>query len=252
MNKPIIFALIIFAALAAAACYQKSSSSSNAVKPVQSSASSSPVAENSLESAQCSASSSPIAAEPAALNNQTNVSGDYDRALDYLIAKNYEKAAAEFEAVVTTDAKNRQAYLHLGKSYQALSKTDKAIGAYKQAIELKPDDPEANYELGKILLDKKDYETSLPFIEKAAKIKYTSPEYLLALGDNYRELKKCDYAMVPYGKVSGFDDKNTAAYYGMGLCYIELKNRIAAGQQVRNLEKLDKDLAKKLADKIPK
>ena len=58
--------------------------------------------------------------------------------------------------------------------------------------------------------------------------------------------------MMPYGKVNGFDDKNTAAYYGMGLCYIELKNRIAAGQQLRNLEKRDANLAKILADKIPK
>ena len=231
----------------------QTSSNSNTVTSVQKSANSSPAAEKPVEPAQSSAKDSPkVAADSGALDTQTNANGDYDRGLDYLIAKNYEKAAAEFEAVIQTDAKNRQAYLHLGKSYKALDKTGEAVGAYKQAIELKPDDAEANYELGKILLDKKDFETSLPYIEKAAKIKYTSPEYLMALGDNYRELKRCDYAMVPYGKVPGFDAKNTGAYYGMGLCYIELKNRIAAGQQVRNLEKLDKDLAKKLADKIPK
>ncbi len=218
------------------ACYQKTAT--NHSKPMQTSASSSPVAEKT--------------GEPTNQASQISKKGDYDAALNYFNAKNYEKAAAEFEAVVKADAKNQPAQMHLGRSYRALNKTDAAIAAYRKAIELKPDDAEANYELGKIYLDKKDFQAALPYIEKAAKIKYTSTEYLIALGDNYRELKKCDYAMVPYGKVPGFDDKNTAAYYGMGLCYIELKNRIAAGQQVRNLEKLDKALAQKLADKIPK
>jgi len=232
MNKISVFALIVFASLSGA-CYQKSSS--NAVKPTQIPASSSPISEKSVEP-----------------NTETSKSGDYNAALNYFNSKDYQNAAAEFERVVKTDAKNQQAQLHLGRSYQALNKTDEAIGAYKKAIEIKPDDAEANYELGRIYLDRKEYEKSLPFIEKAAKIKYTSTDYLIALGDNYRQLKRCDYAMVPYGKVPGFDDKNTHAYYGMGLCYIELKNRIAAGQQVRNLEKLDKNLAKKLSDQIPK
>jgi tetratricopeptide (TPR) repeat protein len=234
MNKISVFALIVFASLSGA-CYQKSTSSN--IKPSQMPAtSSSPIAERSVEP-----------------DNKTPISsGDYNTALGYFNSKSYEKAAAEFEQVVKTDAKNLQAHFYLGKSYQALNKTDQAIGSYKKAIEVKPDYAEANYELGSIYMGKKDYETSLPYIEKASKIKYTSTDYLIALGDNYRELKRCNYAVVPYGKVNGFDDKNTAAYYGMGLCYIELKNRIAAGQQVRNLEKLDANLAKKLADKIPK
>lgn len=226
------FITLLISLLLTGACYQKSSS--NRALPSQSSASSTPVADKTVET-----------------NAQTSQEGDYSAALNYFNAKNYEKAAAEFEKVVKNDAKNQQAYLHLGRSYQSLNKTDPAVGAYKKAIEIKPDDAEANYELGKIYFDKKDFQTSLPFIEKASKLKHTSTVYLIALGDNYRELKKCDYAVVPYGKVMGFDDKNTAAYYGMGLCYIELKNRIAAGQQVRNLEKLDPNLAKKLAAQIP-
>jgi tetratricopeptide (TPR) repeat protein len=232
MNK-ITFSTLIVSLSLLGACYQKNSSSD--IKPAQTtSTSSSPVAEKSVES-----------------DLQTSKSGDFNTALSYFNSKNFEKAAAEFEEVLKADAKNQQAHFHLGKSYRALNKTDEAIAAYKKAVAVKPDYAEANYELGKIYFDKKDFQTSLPYIEKAAKIKYTSTDYLIALGDNYRELKKCDYAVVPYGKVNGFDDKNTAAYYGMGLCYIELKNRIAAGQQVRNLEKLDPNLAKKLAAQIP-
>jgi len=235
MNKINAVTLIVFV-LAISACYQKGST--NTVKPIQTSGTSAPVAEKSVE--------------PGNQMTTGDSGGDYSTALNYLKAKDYEKAASEFQSVVRKDSKNQLAYLNLARSYQGLKKSDQAVSAYKTAIELRADDAEANYELGKIYLDKKDYAASLPFIEKAAKIKYTSTDYLITLGDNYRELKKCDYAVVPYGKVMGFDDKNTAAYYGMGLCYITLKNRIAAGQQVRNLEKLDKNLAKKLEDQIPK
>lgn len=234
MKKLAVFVTVVFVSLLNS-CYQKKSGSNISGQPQTTATVAAPATEKSIEPAK-----------------QAKASGDYTAALNYFNSKEYEKAATEFEAVVKTDEKNQRAQFYLGKSYQSSGKTDSAIGAFRKAIAIKPDDAEANYELGKVYLDKKDFAAALPFIEKAAKIKYTSTEYLVALGDNYRELNKCDYAMVPYGKVSGFDDKNTAAYYGMGLCYIELKNRIAAGQQVRNLEKLDKDLAKKLADKIPK
>jgi tetratricopeptide (TPR) repeat protein len=233
MNKIIFITLSVFL-FASAACYQKSGTSN-------------------VQTGRTGEKSTPTAIEkPSETPIQIAKSGDYNTALNYFNSKDYEKAANEFEQVTKTDEKNHQAHFYLGKSRQNLNKTDEAIAAYKKAIAAKPDYAEANFELGSIYLNKKDYETSLPYIEKAAKIKYTSIDYLMALGDNYRELKKCDYAVVPYGKVMGFDDKNTAAYYGMGLCYIELKNRIAAAQQVRNLEQLDKNLAKKLADKIPK
>lgn len=235
MNQINCTLLIVFLT-ATSGCYQKSPPSD--IKSTQTvTTNSSPAAiEKSVEPT-----------EPA-----TSASGDYAAAVNFYNPQDYQKAIAELEAVIRKDAKNQPAQLYLGRSLLAFKYPDAAIGAYKTAIELKPDDAEANYELGKIYLNKKDYETSLRYIEKAAKINYTSTDYLIALGDTYRELKKCDYAVVPYDKVNGFDDKNTAAYYGMGLCYIELKNRIAAGQQVRNLEKLDANLAQKLAAQIPK
>jgi tetratricopeptide (TPR) repeat protein len=187
---------------------------------------------------------SPIAdksVEPANQTSQKNLNSD--------LPPN-DKAVAELEEAVKKDPKNSQAFYQLGKSYQTLKNEEKAVGAYKKAIEIKPDFAEANYELGTIYVRKKDYETALPFMQKAAKVKYTSAEYLVALGDNYRALNRCNYAMPPYGNSLGFDDKNPAAYYGMGLCYIELKNKLAAQSQLRPLEKLDKNLAKDLEAKI--
>ena len=231
--KKLNISILVLSLAAGGACYK--AAPSNRITTTQSTPTiaASPVAEKTVESA-----------------NSTG--GDYNAALDYFNAKNYDRAAAEFAAVVAKDAKNQQAQFYLGKSYQAVKKETEAVGAYQKAVEIKPDYAEANYELGKIYFDKKEFENALPYLQKAAKIKTSSTEYLMTLGDNYRALKKCDYAVVPYGTVTRLDEKNAAAIYGMGLCYIELKNGIAAGQQVRNLEKLDKNLAKKLSDQISK
>ena len=72
----------------------------------------------------------------------------------------------------------------------------------------------------------------------------------MALGENQRVLKQFDKAAVQYGKVIGFEPNNAKAYYGLGMTYVGLNNKIAARQQLQKLQPLDKDLAKKLADQI--
>ena len=216
MAKNVNAFLLIVAVVTVGACYK--SGSDNKAKPTPANVASSAVAEQSVEPANQT--------KPPVSNSET------------------EKVVAELEETVKKDSKNHQAYFQLGKNYQVLKKDDKAVGAYQKAIEAKPDYAEANYELGKIYVGKKDYQSARPYMQKAAKVKYTSAEYLVALGDTYRELNECNLAMPPYGNSLGFDDKNPAAYYGMGLCYIELKNKLAAQSQLRPLEKLDKNQKK--------
>ena len=72
----------------------------------------------------------------------------------------------------------------------------------------------------------------------------------MALGENQRQLKQYDTAIVQFQKVIGFEPNNANAYYGLGLTYVGLKNSIAASQQVRKLEPLDKALAEKLSKEI--
>ncbi len=179
-------------------------------------------------------------------------SADYSKALEAYNAKKYDEAAKGFEAVAKNDPKNFDAHYHLGKSYEGLKKADEAVKAYKAAIVLKPDHADSNFSVGKIEYDRKNYQAALPFLDQAAKTDFKSPKILLAFGENQRMLKMYDRAIVQYGKVIGFEPENVGAYYGLGLTYIGLNNKIAASQQVRKLESLDKGLAKKLADMIDK
>ncbi|MEP6903006.1 MAG: tetratricopeptide repeat protein [Actinomycetota bacterium] len=121
---------------------------------------------------------------------------------------------------------------------------------FKEVLQAEPNNANAHYYLGNIYYDRKDYETSLPHFEQAAKIDFKSVDKLMALGENQRALKKFDYAIVQYQKVIGFEPNNANAYYALGLTYIGLNNKIAARQQLQKLEPLNKALADKLSKEI--
>lgn len=127
---------------------------------------------------------------------------------------------------------------------------DRAEAGFKEVIAVEPKNADAHYYLGRIAVDRKDYEASLPYLVEATKLDTRSTEKLMTLGDAYFELKRYDTAIVQYGKASTFDDRNAQAFYKTGLTYVRLNNKIAARQQLQKLEKLDKALADKLRAEI--
>lgn len=129
---------------------------------------------------------------------------------------------------------------------------DKAESGLKEVLQSEPNHAKAHFYLGNIYYNRKEYETSLPHFEQAAKIDFKSTEVLMALGENQRALKKFDYAIVQYQKVIGFEPTNANAYYALGLTYIGLNNKIAARQQLQKLQPLNKGLADKLSKEIDK
>jgi tetratricopeptide (TPR) repeat protein len=145
---------------------------------------------------------------------------------------------------------SKSSYEQAFKDYQAKN-YDKAESGFKDVISENPKNADAHFYLGKIYVERKDYQTSLPYLQEAVKLN-ENPDKLMALGDSYFELKKYDVAIVQYLKVSNYEPNNANAYYKMGLTYVGLKNSIAASQQLRKLEPLNKDLADKLRKEIDK
>lgn len=193
--------------------------------------------------------SSPSAAETSPSPEDT---GAFDSGLASYRAKDYESAVASLERAVKSDPANAEASYYLGKSYLELDRTAEAAPAFKQAIESKPDFAEAHYELGKIYFDQKDYQRSLPYLKNANKYNTKWPDALVLLGDNYRMLNQLNYAAVPYGKAIGFDENRADAYFGLGMTYVGIGNKVAARQQLRKLEPLNAKLAEQLRDSIDK
>ena len=160
---------------------------------------------------------------------------------------------AEKSASVTPATQNSPA--KSGNYEQALNdynskNFDKAEAGFKEVLSSEPNNSNAHYYLGNIYYNRKDYETSLPHLEQAAKIDFKSVEKLMAWGENQRALKQFDRAIVQFQKVIGFDPNNANAYYALGLTYIGLNNKIGARQQLQKLEPLNKTLAEKLSKEI--
>ncbi len=180
----------------------------------------SPAANSSRSSTTTTTTSSPnadksVQSTPSAQNSPTK-SGNYQQALNDYNAKNFDKAEAGFKEVIESDPKNA----------------------------------DAHYYLGNIYYDRKQYETSLPHFEQAAKLDFKSTDKIMAWGEAQRALKQYDRAIVQYQRVIGFDPNNANAYYALGLTYIGLNNKIGASQQLRKLEPLNKALAEKLSKEI--
>jgi tetratricopeptide (TPR) repeat protein len=174
----------------------------------------------------------------------------FDSALKDFRARSYDKAVVGFEEVVRIDSGNYEAFFYLGKSRLELNDTVKAESSLNEAIRLKPDYAEAHFELGKHYFDQSRFEKALPFLKDANKYNNKWPDALVLLGDCYRNLKQYNYAAVPYGKAIGFEPDRADSYYGLGLTYVGLGNKVAARQQHRKLEPLDPGLAAKLKELI--
>jgi tetratricopeptide (TPR) repeat protein len=168
---------------------------------------------------------------------------------DYEAGK-FAEAAAGFKKTVEASPKNAEAQIYLGNALYELKKPDEAVAAYEAAIRLKPNSSEAHFGLGRIYYEREEYEKSLPLVEKSHKLnsKWTAP--MVLLGDNYRKLGNLKKAVIPYQRALGFDDKNPQTYLGLGLTYVELNNKIAARQQLKKLEAIDKGLAEQLKKAI--
>jgi tetratricopeptide (TPR) repeat protein len=78
-----------------------------------------------------------------------NYTAYYDRGKAYFSLKNYSKASADFQKVVSLDKRHLKAYYYLGDSFYAGKHFNEALFAYQAAEELHFADPKAQVQLAK-------------------------------------------------------------------------------------------------------
>lgn len=70
------------------------------------------------------------------------------RGLQAFKSKDYETAVTELEQATIENHDDSSAFLYLGAAYTSVGRVNAAIGAFKRAEELSPDDPRVHYNLG--------------------------------------------------------------------------------------------------------
>ena len=148
--------------------------------------------------------------------NENAASYFFDKSLDFMLEKEYEKALYFLDLMIKKGPLDSLSYWMIGYCNQELGVYNKAIEAYKQAIRIDPDDYGSYY----------------------------------GLGNSYYALCLYNKAIEAYKQAIHIDPDKFHAHYGLGLTYVKAGDRNSALNEYKTLKELDIDEAKKLFDLI--
>ena len=109
----------------------------------------------------------------------------------------FEKAVKAYKKAIDANAEDDVAHFNLGRAYNKLNEDQDAAKALKQAVKLKPDDTEYQTELGAILIKLAQYQEAIPPLKKALEL---DPENIRAqelLEDAEAGRKRVSYSSTP-------------------------------------------------------
>jgi tetratricopeptide (TPR) repeat protein len=113
-----------------------------------------------------------------------------------------------------------QALLSLAFSYDLTDQPDKAIAAYKSAIKASPDNTDLIFNLGRILMQQKDFDKAIENFQKVIDKKPEDFDALMSIGNCYLNMEKFEEAVPFYEKATEIKPDNIQAWNNLGVAYI--------------------------------
>jgi len=108
----------------------------------------------------------------------------------YKKLNDFGKAEKEYKEAINEDNKFEKAYVALGNLQALEDRKEDAINTYKAVLSINENNAKANFGLGKVYYDKKEFKKAVGYLEKAVAAKN---RYVLAhsvLGLTYKNLKQ--------------------------------------------------------------
>jgi tetratricopeptide (TPR) repeat protein len=140
---------------------------------------------------------------------QAQAGGDFESAAEF-----YRKAVAVHPEIPELEA-------NLGLMYYQVGKNQQAIGAFNQAIRLKPGLFVPNLFLGLDYVRLKRFNEAIPYLKRAVLLSPTDIQARLALGHAYTGIGKTRQATESYSRVVQIDQKNADGWFYLGVSYLE-------------------------------
>ncbi len=158
-----------------------------------------------------------------------------------LEAQKYEDAAQLFAKAVESDPKDYAAHFHLALSYSLLHRDDQSIAEYQKVLELKPELPEAELNLGIVLLRQKRAADALPHLRLAAEKKkeFRSVFYY---GEALYATQAFAEAEAQYKAAAELDSKSADAQLGWGRAQAHQDHLSDANEHYRKAVEMDASL----------
>lgn len=132
----------------------------------------------------------------------------------FLQLRCWENAVTLFEHAIKVTENNYHAYNNLGTALGTID-PDRAIAYYKEALKINPADGFALYNLGTILIQKKDYHGAIVYLNKLLKL---DPRHIDArnnLAKIFLLQSKLDEAILQYRKILQIDSENAGVNYNL-------------------------------------
>jgi len=119
-------------------------------------------------------------------------------------------AAELLEKAIKRDKRNPELYVLIGDVYRKLMNGSESYKAYERALSINPDNPAANYKLGKIFLTQNNQEMYLKYFHKAVQLDsmYTPALYELYYHYYFRDVNQAMKYLDKYIAASDYDIKN--------------------------------------------
>lgn len=120
-----------------------------------------------------------------------------------------------------TQEKFFSCFCNLASIYKVSGQPDKAIELYKKAIVIKPDNGDANYMLGKLYLDKNNFNNAELCFLKANKSQPDNVDTHVHLALTFLKNNKKDKAIRVYRKALELNPNLKKVLYNLGVIYLE-------------------------------
>jgi tetratricopeptide (TPR) repeat protein len=133
----------------------------------------------------------------------------------FLFIKEYPKAFENINTVLRTDVYNYEAYFLKGMLYKDMKDTNKSIGSFQTAAQIKENDPEALLQLA-MLHHTIDEKKAALYYENAFLQDTNNLEPLNGLANMYMEHNKVKEAKSTWQKCIRFNSGYVKAYYNIG------------------------------------
>ena len=126
-----------------------------------------------------------------------------------------------------------------------------AIDSYLQSLAIEPGSAEVYLSLGHAYINLKKDKEAIKAFKESTRLNPNLAETQYGLGFANFRLGRFRESADAFKKATTLEPQMAKAHYGLSLAYQELGNNIGLMEEYRILEKLDKSLAKKLAQTFP-
>jgi len=164
----------------------------------------------------------------------------------YNTAKMPDKAAEAARKMIELNPNDPDALFNLGFMLVQMKKFEEAIGVLDKVIALTPEMEYAHLNKGFCLYSLKRYNDAIKAYSNTVELFPENADAWMFLGMSYMQLKSWSRAVEPMQKSIELRPENGNAYYNLAICYLNLKDNYSAREVYNKLKSVDPGLAQKL------